>query len=163
MLASKPSIQNEQQLRVEYGDDDDDDDDENDDGESTDVEMTGPPEPLTLHENHQQRPQAYASPYSISTSPALDALHPQHDFYKSSLSGLPSPAIWPQMADNPRYLHQSPSSASTSPTLVPASSKEADEEATAALLMLNKDRRNTTISSSSSSGRGMSVKDLLSP
>ena len=45
---------------------------------------------------------------------------------------------------------------------MPVSSKEADEEATTALMMLNKDRRNTSSSNHSRSGRGMSVKDLLS-
>lgn len=46
-------------------------------------------------------------------------------------------------------------SASMSPILLP-STKDMDHEATSALLMLNKDRRNPT------TGRGMSVRDLLS-
>ena len=82
--------------------------------------------------------------------------------YSSSLSGLPSPAVAPRGSANLGPYRHYTSSTSTSPVLIPTSSKEADEEATAALMMLNKDRRNTNSSSHSSSGRGMSVKDLLS-
>lgn len=95
-------------------------------------------------------------PPSVQTSPALDALstHPSSS-YASPISTLPSPAYGPQQmaypGARPGYMH----SASMSPILLP-STKELDHEATSALLMLNKDRRNP------SSGRGMSVKDLLS-
>jgi hypothetical protein len=96
-------------------------------------------------------------PPSTHTSPALEPLSARpSSSYASSVSTLPSPAYGPQHPPYPGpplgYLH----SASTSPILLP-STKDLDHEATSALLMLNKDRRNP-----SASGRGMSVKDLLS-
>lgn len=137
-------------------------DEEEDDDEDTDVEMTGPDLP-SLEIDHQEQASAYTSPHSTATSPATDSLVYQRTAsHISSQSGLPSPALGPQVSAGLGYLRQYTQSASTSPTLIPNSSKEDDEEATAALLMLNKDRRNTNTSSSSSSGRGMSVKELLS-
>ncbi|KAL8854612.1 MAG: hypothetical protein Q9221_000647 [Calogaya cf. arnoldii] len=136
--------------------------DEEDD-EDTDVEMTETPVLPPLWTSHQDHAPAYTSPQSSTTSSALVAFQHQNAMSQnSSLSGLPSPTVGPQISTNPGLYRQYTSSTSTSPALIPTSSKEADEEATAALMMLNKDRRNTNSSSHSSSGRGMSVKDLLS-
>lgn len=98
----------------------------------------------------------FKSPSSAQTSPALDPLGTRPaSSYASSISTLPSPAYGPQhtlyQGPRPGYMH----SASMSPILLP-STKDSDHEATSALLMLNKERRNP------GSGRGMSVKDLLS-
>lgn len=144
---------------VEMDEDDDDEVEEEEEEENgpddTDVDMIETPGLPPLQTNSQQQKQAYWSPYSKTTSPALDAIYQQ-------AKSFDSPAIGPPHATNRRYLQQSTSSSSTSPTLVPDSYEGAREEATAALLMLNKDRRNTNSSSSGSAGRGMSVKDLLS-
>ncbi|KAL8953071.1 MAG: hypothetical protein Q9222_001064 [Ikaeria aurantiellina] len=143
-----------------------DNEDEDDEDEDSDVEMgesSDPPPIRTSQAGSQDRASAYTSPQSVTISPALSAAQ-----YQQGLPGtlcrpeLPSPAIGPQVAAGDGLLRQNTQSTSTSPTLMPTSSKEADEEATAALLMLNKDRRNTNTSNSSGSGRGMSVKDLLS-
>ncbi|KAL8739060.1 MAG: hypothetical protein Q9181_000242 [Wetmoreana brouardii] len=135
---------------------------DDEDDEDTDVDMTGSDLP-SLRTEYQGPASAYTSPQSMTTSPAIDPFqYRKPTSNTSTLSGLPSPALGPQISASLGYLRQYTKSTSTSPTLVPNSSKEADEEATAALLMLNKDRRNTSTSNSSSSGRGMSVKDLLS-
>ncbi|KAL8990597.1 MAG: hypothetical protein Q9177_000790 [Variospora cf. flavescens] len=150
---------------VEMDEDDDDEaeEEEEENGpDDTDVDMIETPGLPPLQTNSQQQKQAYWSPYSKTTSPALDAIYQQAKSFDSPLSALASPAIGPPHSTNRRYLQQSTSSSSTSPTLVPDSYEGAREEATAALLMLNKDRRNTNSSSSGSAGRGMSVKDLLS-
>ncbi|KAL8712250.1 MAG: hypothetical protein Q9220_003401 [cf. Caloplaca sp. 1 TL-2023] len=146
----------------EVGKEDDDDDED----ENSDVEMDEPSNLSPVRTNQaasQGRASAYTSPQSLTISPALDATRYHQGIPGTSCrSGLPSPAIGPQPSAGRGLLRQYTQSLSTSPTLMPASSKEADEEATAALLMLNKDRRNTGTSNSSGSGRGMSVKDLLS-
>lgn len=142
--------------------DDDDDEEDEDDQDDTDVDMIGTPGLPPHQTNAQQQAQAYTSPYSEATSPALDALYQKPKSFNSPLSGLPSPVIGPPYSTNRSYFQQSASSSSTSPTLVPDSYEGAREEATAALLMLNKDRRNTNSSGSGSAGRGMSVRDLLS-
>ncbi|MCJ1457377.1 hypothetical protein MMC28_007745 [Mycoblastus sanguinarius] len=105
----------------------------------------------------QTKNYAYTSPESISISPELDPQprYQSSSSHASSVSTLPSPAFGPQRHNHHGSQSQFTMSASTSPTIVP--SKEQDQEATAALLMLNKDRRNPK------AGRGMSVKDLLSP
>ncbi|KAL8798844.1 MAG: hypothetical protein Q9182_006347 [Xanthomendoza sp. 2 TL-2023] len=137
--------------------------DEEDEEEDTDVEMTETPDLAPLQTSNQGQAPVYTSPQSNTTSPALDAMHNHKAMsYASSLPELPSPAIGPQPASGAGLSRQYTYSTSTSPTLVPISSKEADEEATAALMMLNKDRRNTGASNGSSGGRGISVKDLLS-
>ncbi|KAL8736247.1 MAG: hypothetical protein Q9166_000402 [cf. Caloplaca sp. 2 TL-2023] len=136
----------------------DDEDDEN-----TDVEMTETLDLSPLRKNRQEQAPTYTSPHSTTTSPSLESIQYQKAMsYTSSLSGLPSPAIGPQTSATFGHSRQYTYSSSTSPTLVPTSTKEADEEATAALMMLNRDRRNTSSSNNSRSGRGMSVKDLLS-
>ncbi|KAL8654802.1 MAG: hypothetical protein Q9210_001294 [Variospora velana] len=149
---------------VEKDEDDDDEEEEEEENEpdDTDVDMIETPGLPPFQTNSQQQKQAYWSPHSKTTSPTLDAIYQQAKSFDSPLSGLPSPAIGPPHSTNRRYLQQSTSSSSTSPTLVPDSYEGAREEATAALLMLNKDRRNTNSSSSGGAGRGMSVKDLLS-
>ncbi|KAI4219378.1 MAG: hypothetical protein L6R36_008366 [Xanthoria steineri] len=143
------------QYRAAEEDDEDDDD--------TDAEMTETPILPPLRTIHLEHAPVYTSPQSTSTSPALVAgQHQSATPRNSSHSALSSPAGGPQHSGHLGLYRQYTSSASTSPALIPTSSKEADEEATAALMMLNKDRRNTNSSNHSSSGRGMSVKDLLS-
>lgn len=92
---------------------------------------------------------------STQTSPALDLCPPRPtSSYASSVSTLPSPAYGPQNTPHqhtPGYMHSAP----MSPMMLPGSN-DLDREATDALLMLNKERRNPA------SGRGMSVRDLLS-
>ncbi|KAL8672912.1 MAG: hypothetical protein Q9168_002666 [Polycauliona sp. 1 TL-2023] len=136
---------------------------EEDDDDDTDIDMTEAPVLPPLKTIQSAHPPFYTSPRSTATSPELAAIQQRNAVsHHSSLSGLPSPAVGPQMSGNSGFHRHYTSSASTSPALMPISSKEADEEATAALMMLNKDRRNTNSSNHSSSGRGMSVKDLLS-
>lgn len=109
-----------------------------------------------------------ASAHQPSISPALgpqDARSRQasyssastdHRHYSYSTSNTTSPALGPSAYDYPRG-GVPVGSALTSPALLPQ--RDLDQEATAALLMLNSDRRGTN---GSISGRGMSVKDLLS-
>ncbi|KAI0838877.1 hypothetical protein F5Y06DRAFT_34236 [Hypoxylon sp. FL0890] len=136
--------------------------DEEDEGQE-DVEMTNSEVPSPVYT------QTPARSNQSSISPALiaqDARGRQQSYssasteyrhYSYSAPSNTSPAFGPQ-----GYLQQvGPASAShstlTSPVLRPQ--QEMDQEASAALLMLNVDRRGTT---SSGSGRGMSVRDLLS-
>jgi hypothetical protein len=103
-----------------------------------------------------------------SASPALmpqDSRHRQdsyssvstdHRHYSFSTSATASPALGPAAYEYARSAI-SVGSTLTSPALEPQ--RDMDQEATAALLMLNTDRRGTQ---GSISGRGMSVKDLLS-
>lgn len=117
---------------------------------NTDPDLTSP-----AYATAQRKTQAYASPHSVISSPALGPQsHYQSSSYASSVSTLPSPAFGPQQQYHRGSQASFPLSASTSPTIMP--NEEHDEEATVALLMLNKDRRNPK------GGRGMSVKDLLS-
>ncbi|KAL9007181.1 MAG: hypothetical protein Q9188_000115 [Gyalolechia gomerana] len=145
--------------RGPFGDDDNDDDDD----EDSDVGMMEPSNLPSLQTDYRSQTSAYASPHSTATSPAFDVFQYQKaTSYTSPPSVLPSPTIGSDPSVGRRNLHPSTHSASTSPSLMPTSSKKADEEATEALLMLNKDRRSTNASSNGSHGRGMSVKDLLS-
>ncbi|GJN73089.1 HLH transcription factor [Purpureocillium lilacinum] len=106
--------------------------------------------------------------HQSSVSPALhaqDSRHRQHSYssvstdqrhYSYSASAGASPAFGPQ--HNGLYSQGNMSASGstlTSPALNPQS--DLDQEATAALLMLNNDRRGTN-----ASGRGLSVRDLLS-
>lgn len=114
---------------------------------------------------------------SQSSMPSMDQRH--YSFSYSAASAQASPAFGPM----PSYLYAPVSSAPTlppaamsthssaagstltSPVLLPQ--RDMDQEATAALLMLNNDRRGTVSGSSggsgnNASGRGMSVRDLLS-
>jgi hypothetical protein len=70
-----------------------------------------------------------------------------------------SPAFGPQAYDYALNI-SSANSALASPALLPQSDHDLDQEATAALLMLNTDRRGT---GSNANGRGISVRDLLTP
>ncbi|KAK7952116.1 uncharacterized protein PG986_007844 [Apiospora aurea] len=128
-----------------------------------DVEMTGSEAPsptYTPSTSRSQRP---------SESPALlaeDARHRQnsyssvstdHRHYSYSASTQASPAFGPQQYNYNFGAASASNSTLTSPALPPL--RDIDQEASAALLMLNTDRRGT---SGSGSGRGMSVRDLLS-
>ena len=129
-----------------------------------DVEMGG---------SNQASP-TYSTPIPQSSLPsASPALVPQdsrnrHDSYSSvstdqrhysfSASSTTSPALGPSAYEYTRSA-VSVGSALTSPALLPQRDLDMDQEATAALLMLNTDRLGTQ---GSISGRGMSVKDLLS-
>ncbi|KAK8019396.1 helix-loop-helix DNA-binding domain-containing protein [Apiospora arundinis] len=128
-----------------------------------DVEMTGSEAPsptCTQSISRSQRP---------SESPALvaeDARHrhnsyssasTDHRHYSYSASTHASPAFGPQQYSYNRGAISASNSTLTSPVLPPL--RDMDQEASAALLMLNTDRRGT---SGSGSGRGMSVRDLLS-
>jgi hypothetical protein len=130
--------------------------------EQEDVEMGG---------SNQASP-TYSTPIPSSNrpsaSPALvpqDSRHRQdsyssastdHRHYSFSASSTTSPALGPAAYDYARSA-ASIGSALTSPALLPQ--RDMDHEATAALLMLNADRRGTQ---GNMSGRGMSVKDMLS-
>lgn len=100
--------------------------------------------PALLPQDSRNRQDSYSS---VSTD------HPHYSFSASSTT---SPALGPAAYDYARSA-ASVGSALTSPALLPQ--RDMDQEATAALLMLNSDRRGTQ---GSISGRGMSVKDLLS-
>jgi hypothetical protein len=120
----------------------------------------------------EQASPTYSTPVASSNrpsaSPALmpqDSRHRQDSYssistdqrhYSFSASSTTSPALGPNAYEYARSV-ASIGSALTSPALLPQ--RDMDHEATAALLMLNSDRRGTH---GSSSGRGMSVKDLLS-
>ncbi|CAJ2513275.1 Uu.00g013940.m01.CDS01 [Anthostomella pinea] len=149
-----------------------------------DVEMTGSEEAAspTFTSSHAAR----SSQSSSSISPALvaqDARGRHHsyssvvstgDYRHYSFSAATSPAFRPQAHPYPYPLGTAAATAAaagvasqsalTSPALRPQ--QESDHEASAALLMLGAaDRRGkTTITTggSASSGRGMSVRDLLS-
>jgi hypothetical protein len=132
------------------------DEDEDEDVEMTGSEATSPNYAIAPSQSHQS-----------SISPALlaqDSRHRQasyssasndHRHYSYSTSNTTSPAFGPRAYE---YAISNSASNSTlpSPALLPQG--DLDQEATAALLMLNTDRRGT---SGSTSGRGMSVKDLL--
>ncbi|KAH8808199.1 hypothetical protein F5884DRAFT_821607 [Xylogone sp. PMI_703] len=127
-----------------------------------DVEMDG----SDSHSASYSTPMANMHQFSVS--PALgpqdsrsrqasySSASTDHRHYSYSASSTTSPALGPSAYDYPRG-GIPVGSALTSPTLLPQ--RDLDQEATAALLMLNTDRRGTT---GSASGRGMSVKDLLS-
>ncbi len=134
------------------------------DQQSPDVDMTGselPSPTFTANAGRSSQP---------SISPALlaeDSRRRQNSYsststdkrhYSYSASAGTSPAFGPQGYSG--YARGSASASAsgstlTSPPLLPQ--RDLDQEATAALLMLNSDRRSTN-----ASGRGMSVRDLLS-
>lgn len=141
--------------------DDDDDDEEEDQGQDVDEdqemensESTATTPAFTTMDSQAS---AYKSPLSTHTSPALNAINhrPSSSYASSAVSNLPSPAYGPQKTPLQGLQFGYSHSTSTSPMLLP-DPENPDHEATAALLMLNQDRRNP------SSGRGLSVKDLLS-
>lgn len=131
------------------------------DDEDEDVEMGSPDAPsptasTPLPNSHQPSvspallPQDSKGRQNSYSSVASTSRH-----YSFSHSNTTSPALVPGNYDYSRS--SAAGSTLTSPTLLPQ--RDLDHEATAALLMLNTDRRGTH---GSSSGRGMSVKDLLS-
>ena len=148
---------------IEDGKDDDDDDDDEDNDQAQDMDEDqemGNLESTAItpgFSTMDSQASAYKSPQSTHTSPALNAVkHRLSSSYSSSaVSNLPSPAYGPQKTPLQGLQYGYSHSTSTSPMLLP-DPENPDHEATAALLMLNQDRRNP------SSGRGMSVKDLLS-
>jgi hypothetical protein len=105
--------------------------------------------PALLPQDSRNRQNSYSS---IST---------EQRHYSFSASATTSPALGPGAYEYARST-ASIGSALTSPALAPQRDRDMDQEATTALLMLNHDRRGIQGSISGPSGRGMSVKDLLS-
>lgn len=138
----------------EESDDDDDEEEEDQDQEMGNPESVATTPAFSAMDYHTN---AYKSPTSTHTSPTLDAVPPRSSssYASSSVSTFPSPAYGPQQTPFQGHLFDYTTSTSTSPMLLP-DPKHPDHEVTTALLMLNQDRRHP------SSGRGMSVKDLLS-
>ncbi|KAI3397838.1 hypothetical protein diail_10239 [Diaporthe ilicicola] len=111
---------------------------------------------------------------------SLSAAAVEHHRHYSYSSATTSPAFGPQAggygaAGSAPSNHSAAGSVLTSPALGPLRERDLDQEAMAALLMLNNDRRGTVSSTSGGSnnaaaggssgggsGRGMSVRDLLS-
>ena len=113
---------------------------------------------------------------------SLSAGAVEHHRHYSYSSATMSPAFGPQIGSYGAAAyapsnHSAAGSALTSPALGPLRERDLDQEAMAALLMLNNDRRGTVSNAgggssstagvaaggaSTSSGRGMSVRDLLS-
>lgn len=132
-----------------------DNQDEDGDQKMTDQESTVTTPALSTPLD-SRRPGADRSPQSTHPSPALDGIGPFP--LSSSSQGSSSSCTFPPPSPSfpgPLGRFDYSLSTSTSPMLVP-DPRHPDHEATSALLMLNQDRRNP------SSGRGMSVKDLLS-
>lgn len=180
----QPFSPEEQYQSQQQAYDDDDDDEEH----SPDVEMANsdiaPSPTFTTHPSSSATFSAHqASSHQASVSPAIapqDSDIRRHDSYApintavehhrhySYSSVATSPASGPGWSAG-GYLPSNPGSTLTSPALGPMRERDLDHEATAALLMLNSDRRGTVgtmagrgESSASASGRGMSVRDLLS-
>ena len=127
--------------------------------ESPDIEMTGSEMASPTLANPSRSNQPSISPALLAedsrrrySSVSTDARH--YGFVASSNT---SPAFGPQACNYARSNASATGSTLTSPALGPQ--RDLDSEATAALLMLNSDRRSVV---GSSSGRGMSVRDLLS-
>lgn len=146
---------------TEDNDTSDADDDDDQDQEMANTESTVTTPGFSALDAQSRAASAYKSPQSTHTSPALGPTIPSltssSSYASTTVSTFPSPAYGPQQTPlhGPRFGGYT-TSATTSPMLLP-DPKHPDHEATAALLMLNQqDRRNP------SSGRGMSVKDLLS-
>jgi hypothetical protein len=125
--------------------------------EDEDIEMDG----TDAHSPTASAPMPRS--HQPSVSPAIlpqDSKDRQNSYsstqrhYSFSNSSVTSPSLTPGQYDYARS--SAAGSTLTSPALLPQ--RDLDQEATAALLMLNTDRRGTQ----GSSGRGMSVKDLLS-
>lgn len=118
--------------------------------------QASPSPALTAQDSAVRRHDSFAS---ISTA----VEHHRHYSYSSTTT---SPAIGPGWSAG-GYVPSNPGSTLTSPALGPLRERDLDQEATAALLMLNSDRRGTVGNmagggGSGASGRGMSVRDLLS-
>ncbi|KAJ0121510.1 helix-loop-helix DNA-binding domain-containing protein [Diaporthe amygdali] len=147
--------------------------------------FTTRPSSATTSASHQHS----ASPALVPQDPSmgrhdsyvsLSAAAVEHHRHYSYSSATTSPAFGPQVggygaAGYAPSNHSAAGSTLTSPALGPMRERDLDQEAMAALLMLNNDRRGTVSStnggsnaaassgaSGSGSGRGMSVRDLLS-
>ncbi|KAI4867446.1 hypothetical protein F4820DRAFT_456984 [Hypoxylon rubiginosum] len=141
---------------------DDDKEDDEEEGQE-DVEMTNSEAPSPVY---AQTP-VLSNRSSISpTLMAQDARGRQHSYssvsteyrhYSYTAPATTSPAFGPQSYPQNVGTTSASHSTLTSPALRPQ--QEIDQEASAALLLLNVDRRGTN---NSGSGRGMSVRDLLS-
>jgi len=129
--------------------------------DSPDMDMTSSELPSpTVASSRSQEP-------SISPALLAEDARRRHDslssasadrrHYSFGTSAHASPAFGPQSSHYTGSALSAPGSTMTSPALAPM--RDVDHEATAALLMLNSDRRGT---GGSSTGRGMSVRDLLS-
>ena len=127
--------------------------------EDEDVEMGGGSEGVSPS---RTTPLQTSHPSLSPALPSQDSHNDQNSYSSISTdqrrynySSTTSPALGPGAYDYARSV-ASVGSTLTSPALLPQ--RDMDQEATAALLMLNTERRGTN----GSSGRGMSVKDLLS-
>ncbi|KAI9862488.1 MAG: hypothetical protein M1813_004339 [Trichoglossum hirsutum] len=100
--------------------------------------IASPPTQQDLRRQYQQ-----PSTHSTATTPLLEPQQQHHQHH-------PFPKVSPSTAASPALRSHSPS---TSPAILPQ--RDPDQEAAGALLLLDTGRRG-------SSGRGMSVKDLLS-
>ncbi|KAL1878731.1 hypothetical protein Daus18300_002007 [Diaporthe australafricana] len=158
---------------------------------SPDVEMTGSDDaPSPTFTTRPSSATTSASPalaaQDHSTAARHDSYVPlaaaavEHHRHYSYSSATTSPAFGPQAggygaAGYAPSNHSAAGLALTSPALGPLRERDLDQEAMAALLMLNSDRRGTVSSTSGGSnaagasggggggsGRGMSVRDLLS-
>jgi len=124
-----------------------------------DVEMSGssesvsPTHTIPLQTSHPSLSPALPSQDSHNHQNPYSSI--STDQRHCSYSSTTSPALGPGAYDYARSV-ASAGSTLTSPALLPQ--RDMDQEATAALLMLNTERRGTN----GGSGRGMSVKDLLS-
>lgn len=132
-------------------------------GNSPDVDMTGSEERSpTWRGSHPRSQQPSVSPALIGRDSGLNynsrpSVSTDQRHYSFSASGDVSPALGPQTYHYAHSTHSASGSTLTSPALAPQ--RDVDQEATAALLMLNQiDRRGTN---RTPSGRGMSVRDLL--
>lgn len=97
-----------------------------------------------------------SGPHRSSLSSASASTADQRHF-SFSASGNTSPGFGPQTYHYAHSTHSAAGSTFTSPALAPQ--RDIDQEATAALLMLNQsDRRGAN---RTPTGRGMSVRDLL--
>jgi hypothetical protein len=134
-----------------------------DDG-ALDVEMTGSEvSSPTFTEPRSQRPSESPAmlPQDASRHGSYSSVSTEHHrHYSYSASSVASPAFGPQSHTYGRGPPSTSNSTLTSPALLPQ--RDLDQEATAALLMLNSDRRGAGGGVNSGTGRGMSVRDLLS-
>jgi hypothetical protein len=130
--------------------------------EDEDVEMGGSEAPSPTYSTpvpHSHQPSASPALLPHDTRNRQDSYSSastEQRHYSFSASSTTSPALGPAAYDY-ALSTASVGSTLTSPALLPL--RDFDQEATAALLMLNTDRRGTN---GNISGRGMSVKDLLS-
>ncbi|KAI1105193.1 hypothetical protein F4804DRAFT_149829 [Jackrogersella minutella] len=139
---------------------DDKDEDDEEEGQE-DVEMANSEAPSSVYAQTPVRSnQSSVSPALVAQDArgrqqSYSSVSTDYRHYSYSGPSTTSPAFGPQGYPHHMGTASASHSAITSPALRPQ--QEIDQEASAALLMLNVDRRGM-----SRSGRGMSVKDLLS-